>query len=91
MMDLQRRKGTETNRPQLEVLELRGEDRLDIFGIACCEQPVPSNMRREGKGWSTLLSRYYVESTFDEVGQFSSVIRLYQPEYIDDSQRVWTW
>lgn len=44
----QRLEATSSKRAELKVIELRGKERLDIFGIASHEEPVSEDMQLVG-------------------------------------------
>ena len=86
----QRSKGPEPNRPQFEILELRGKQGLDILGVTGEEQPIAHDVRLEREDVSPLLFGHCLKTIDDIVQQTTLIICGNKLDDIRDARRVRT-
>ncbi len=85
----QRSECAESDRPQLKVLELGGQNGLDVLGIAGEEKPIPHNVRLKREHRPGLLLGCRVKSFVDVIQQLSGVVGLDELDDIYDSRWIW--
>jgi hypothetical protein len=85
----QRSECAESDRAQLEVLELSGQKSLDVLGIAGEEKPIPHDVRlkREHRPGFMLGRRF--EPLVDVIQQLSGIVGLNELDHIYYSRWIW--